>query len=876
MKKLFSLLLLALLTMSVWAANTYSYTFTSKTFSGNGTVTLNNVDWTLDCDGGYFGYDGTKGQQFGSGSNPCHAMTLTTSDIAGTITKVTINASTGNSAVATMDVTVGGVSYISESLTSAATNYVGEGTSSGEVKIQMAQPNTSKALYIKSIEIEYEGAAVSVAAPEFHPNGGPFTETSLPVTITCADSPCDIFYCEGDTLDWTTAVYYSGEFYVTETKTFTAVAVKSNIMSDPTTVTFTKVEPMQDGIFLPINFTSFPVKNGDVTIDCTNGLINAEQFRFYKNSTITFTSTGADIVGIEFTCTANGDANYGPGAITPQNGGTYAYENKIGTWAGKSDTVIFLADKNQLRATKIVVTLDDGTTAYVAAPTLPESCEFTESMTVTITNNEPGSTIMYSCNDGAYTEYNEPFPITETTTVKAYAEYDGTTSEVVTATYTLAEPDPGITTLAQVNALDNNTEFTFMGDAVVTAQEGQYLWLRDASGYGLIYGTIDATFTNSQVLAKGWTAKKTTYKNLVEYTNAANLSADGTNAQMGAIQEITALSNDMINAYVMVKNVTGFTVSGQNVTATLSDGTTMVMFNKFNKEIPSEEGNYTVEGAVNIYNNDLQLYILKIEGFVPQINDVNNIAEAYNLNPNSSFTMYNDVVVTYHDVAGKRLYIRDTEDNSGMIYGTINESEDYPEFSNGDVLSDGWTAVFSVYQNSPEFTGATGIAASGDTRVAAPFERNAEEIAIENVHEYVILKGQTILPDTTGNANADKRFYIDLPGDSLVLYNQFGVELPTIETGNTYDVTGIVTLYRSKPQVYITEMTKVNNVVRGDVNGDTFVNITDAIQLINAILTSDSSAINTQNSDVTGDTLINITDAIQLINYISTGHWYDE
>ena len=77
MKKFFSLLTLALLTLSVGAAtNTYSYTFGSKTFSADGTVTLNNVEWTLATvteatDGGYFGYDGTKGQQFGSGSKPC-------------------------------------------------------------------------------------------------------------------------------------------------------------------------------------------------------------------------------------------------------------------------------------------------------------------------------------------------------------------------------------------------------------------------------------------------------------------------------------------------------------------------------------------------------------------------------------------------------------------------------------------------------------------------------------------------------------------------------------------------------------------------------------------------------------------------------------
>ena len=73
--------------MAVFAvqAEEYSYTFTAKQFSANGTKTLGEVDWTLEGNGNYWGYDGTKGQQFGSGNAPYKSLTLSTSDIKGTI-----------------------------------------------------------------------------------------------------------------------------------------------------------------------------------------------------------------------------------------------------------------------------------------------------------------------------------------------------------------------------------------------------------------------------------------------------------------------------------------------------------------------------------------------------------------------------------------------------------------------------------------------------------------------------------------------------------------------------------------------------------------------------------------------------------------------
>jgi hypothetical protein len=66
---------------AVTGEDTYSYTFTAKQWTANGTKTLGGVDWTIAGEGGYWGYDATKGQQFGSGSLPYNPLTLSTNDL---------------------------------------------------------------------------------------------------------------------------------------------------------------------------------------------------------------------------------------------------------------------------------------------------------------------------------------------------------------------------------------------------------------------------------------------------------------------------------------------------------------------------------------------------------------------------------------------------------------------------------------------------------------------------------------------------------------------------------------------------------------------------------------------------------------------------
>ena len=106
------------------------------------------------------------------------------------------------------------------------------------------------------------------------------------------------------------------------------------------------------------NQTPYSVSKEGITLDVTKGIIgtynNENHYRIYKSETLTITSTVGNIVSVEFTCTANDDAKYGPGCFT-WNTGDYTYSGAVGVWTGSANEVVFTASTNQVRATQIVV-----------------------------------------------------------------------------------------------------------------------------------------------------------------------------------------------------------------------------------------------------------------------------------------------------------------------------------------------------------------------------------------------------------------------------------------------------------------------------------------------------------------------------------------
>ena len=199
--------------------------------------------------------------------------------------------------------------------------------------------------------------------------------------------------------------------------------------------------------------------------------------------------------------------------------------------------------------------------------------------------------------------------------------------------------DPNITkldSLANINTLDDGTEFQFTTEAYVQYQWGNYLWLMqlDADYYAyaaMVYGDVARTYQVGAVIPAGWTGVKTTYKGLVEITdpthfkNATGLVDDMFTEPFDMTGYMSYIESDHYeNMRVKFNGIALSDIDGSgNFTITSNekdeDGNditvTMAGYNKFGIDYPVVDPaeRYNIDGMVTIYNNNYQLYPISIE-----------------------------------------------------------------------------------------------------------------------------------------------------------------------------------------------------------------------------------------------------------------------
>ena len=109
---------------------------------------------------------------------------------------------------------------------------------------------------------------------------------------------------------------------------------------------------------------------------------------------------------------------------------------------------------------------------------------------------------------------------------------------------------------------------------------------------------------------------------------------------------------------------------------------------------------------------------------------------------------------------------------------------------------------------------------------------------------------------------------------STVTYSVEGLKL-TYDNANVTvsNVDGTSTIALADVQdMYFSNEAGGSDFVKGDVNNDGVVNISDALALINYIL-NDSGDINLDVADCNGDNEINVSDALAIINYVLNDAW---
>ena len=128
----------------------------------------------------------------------------------------------------------------------------------------------------------------------------------------------------------------------------------SSSSSEPLGPTIVTISP-SDGT--AVASSDYTITKEGVTASVVASTLTDSQIRVFKGKTLTI-SCAKYITSIQFTCTAEGSAQYGPGCFSVGSG-TYEYEGTIGSWSGSAKSIVFTASLNQVRMTQIVVTYEN-------------------------------------------------------------------------------------------------------------------------------------------------------------------------------------------------------------------------------------------------------------------------------------------------------------------------------------------------------------------------------------------------------------------------------------------------------------------------------------------------------------------------------------
>lgn len=1014
MKKLFSLLTLALLTLSAWGT---TVTFTAGTTVGSNTAANSADEMTLDgvtiktTKGAFNAMQGTQAQyRFGQGS------TTTFTSTVGNITKVEINctASYGNQYGPDK---FSGNGYSAQSGSPVGT-WTGDAT----------EFTLSASAQVRATEIVVtiaDATSDELVPPVFNPNGGEFTG-SIEVSLTCATPNAEIQYYECDPvtheIDWTTYHYYTQPFYVNETKTFAAQASKGGEVSEYAYATFTKVLPtcatptfdpadgatfnegemlsvvissategatitysVNDDIFegttpvtVPVDMTTTITamaskegyndseeatatytmlapynvggtatfvagvdadpnveyrKEADLTIVKDNVTMKFHgthynyynvgadgdttwtyTYRIYKGQDITFTSAAGNIRKIEFDCESSNPIT-GFNAVDGLN-------METATWEGNAREVTFNAGSKQVRCYTITVTLDDDVPSIIVADpvfTPATNTRFAGTQQVAITCETQGAAIYYNVNDGDYQSYNAPITLTETSTVKAYAEIEGIRSNIVAANYTkLVE----VSSIAQANALDSATYFIFYGNPVVTYRNGNRIWIQDETGYGLIFGNqVSDAVVEGATLEEEWNAQFTLFHGMTEfqYPNDVNVTDD-------ALVEIAAteypeaeIDYSKLHQRILLKGVS--LVANQDPKyMNTADGLTI--FNQFNITYPTDlEGKtYDIEAMVGYYNG-LQILPISIT-----LSEGQSTCAAPSLPAATTFTDNFEVTITNNEEGATVYYaLNDGDFQEYTVPFTLTETTTVKAYAtlNG-VNSEEVTATYTKVEPAVEQTFAlvTDAAdlADGDKiiLVSAGVAGEAYAMGAAKTSNYGVVD-VTIAEDLTITTDAANVITLEAQGENWAMKANEGylyaagaavnknqlkaqAEIDSLSiaaiTVNPDSAAATIVFVNADSRNYLRFNINIQSEVAnplfncynenstvqtpayifkvkeeaaglvGDVNNDNVVNITDVTTLISAVMTENFANINTTNADLNGDNIINITDVTMLINKV--------
>lgn len=167
-----------IISSSSWSTSKLTNTLTDQTTKVSAAWTLNATMKTASHSLNLSNDTNSRGLQIGSGKKPVKELTISTSDIKGSVTSIKVNTHSASSGTINFSATVGSVAFKSGSSSSvkinATTTYddgniTMTGEASGDIVLKWNQPSTSKAIYLAEIEITYTTGPTAVENLTFSP-----------------------------------------------------------------------------------------------------------------------------------------------------------------------------------------------------------------------------------------------------------------------------------------------------------------------------------------------------------------------------------------------------------------------------------------------------------------------------------------------------------------------------------------------------------------------------------------------------------------------------------------------------------------------------------------------------------------------------------
>lgn len=479
------------------------------------------------------------------------------------------------------------------------------------------------------IIVTISGEATSIAAPKFDPAAGTYYEAQN-VTLTAEDG-ATIYYTTNGNEPTTASTVYSAPINVAQNMTIKAIAVKGNLTSSVATAEY---------VIAQVN----TVANIAAYVALGNGAYAA------ISNPVTVTAALGNNVWVKdatgYMCIYGkvaGNMNYKNGDVIPGGFGGYLKTYNGGpemTYNGDQDLFGFKAATETAAAEPEVLATTAVTANIWGHLVKIEKATVSDVSGKNFTITDAAGTV------AGYNGMNVTLPTDDATynitgVVTTYTKDDVTTVQVMPVSFEkIVDPTtlPTVANIAALLATTDGKDYKIEGDVTVVAHSGQQLYIMDNSGFARVYGPLEHTYSNGDVLS-GVAGNVSMRYGMTQINPIASTFGEAVAGQAVEPTEITIeeVSQSDVHKYMTFPGVTltavtkdDGTTDTRNITMTDETGEMLVYLNGFGVNYPeSLEGTFDVTGFVVVYKkNDttdaiLEIYPTELKSNSQQKGDVN-------------------------------------------------------------------------------------------------------------------------------------------------------------------------------------------------------------------------------------------------------------